>query len=109
MSSEQRFSSGSTSSPGRLESTGRELGRRADAVSERVSNGLREKAHDLDATLRARASDAKAELAHRAQQGRARVAREVQEKPTRTLLMAVGAGVLTGMLLARRAGNHKSV
>lgn len=103
MTTEQRSPSGSPSSPGRLENTGRELGRRADAVTERVSNGLREKAHDLDTSLRAGMSDAKAGLVHRAQRGRARVQQEVQERPTRTLLLAAGAGILAGMLLARRA------
>lgn len=95
-----------TPTPGRMEDTGRELGRRADEVAERVTNSVREKAHEIDATrrhLQERIGDAKTELASRADAGRERAAQEVHDHPIRTLLLATGAGVLVGLLLGRRA------
>lgn len=107
MTTQQRSSAArNVPTPGRLEDTGRELGRRADEVAARVSNSVREKAHEIDATrrhLQERMGDAKTELTSRADAGRKRAAQEVQEHPIRTLLLATGAGVVAGLLASRRA------
>lgn len=90
---------------GMLENRGRELGRQADEVGERLSHAVREKAHELDATrqhLQARAGETKDRVRDGLADGRARVVSEVQTNPVRSLLWAAGIGVLAGLLVARR-------
>lgn len=78
---------------GRMETKGRELGRKVDLAG----NELRE-----------RLDGAKGRVVSRIHDGRVRVAQEVQTHPGRTLLWAAGAGALVGMLLARRANGRSS-
>ncbi len=97
--------SAAAASAGMMENKGRELGRKADEAGDRLSTGLRDKAHEIDATrqhLQERVVDAKDNLVGSVQDGRARVAQGLQDNPTRTLLLTAGIGVLAGLLLARR-------
>jgi ElaB/YqjD/DUF883 family membrane-anchored ribosome-binding protein len=78
---------------GRMEAKGRELGHKADLAGHK---------------LRERLEGAKGRVVDRVHDSHARIAQEVRTNPGRTLLWAAGAGVLVGMLLARRA-NGKAI
>lgn len=94
-----------TAPAGMLENRGRELGRQADEVGERVTHAVREKAHELDATrqhLQARAGETRDRLVEGIEDRRTRLTSEVQANPVRSLLWAAGIGAVAGLLLARR-------
>ena len=104
MTGNEQTLSPTTSGP--FEEKGRDLGRKADALSARVQTEVRSRAHDvgeIGQKVQERVTTAKDKVAHGVHDGRVRVEFEVQAHPVRTLLYAAGAGLLIGMLLGRRS------
>jgi ElaB/YqjD/DUF883 family membrane-anchored ribosome-binding protein len=96
----------SAATHGPIEQRAAHLGRKADALSERVQTGFREKKgelSDLGHKVQGRVTAAKDRVSHSAHDGRVRVEFEVQAHPVRTLLYAAGIGVFLGLVLGRRS------
>ncbi len=90
---------------GPLEEKGRDLGRKADELGERLQSGIHDQARKLDEAgrhVQEKLAAAGESAAGRARDGQVRLEREVQEHPFRSLLSAFGAGAIVGMLLGRR-------